>query len=222
MRPTHSIAAYVLTAAFVLALPGRALAAGPDDGDEKKGTFAGFTLPQQVVTRGERPPMDPVGGFQLSLMGGVQLRGSASGQGGIALAWFRRSTAGLGLELEGAFTQGPSGEVTHALLSIILQSGARSAKLVPYLALGGGIFHAKEQVRDSVGDALEEFGIVASDGTETGPLIALGFGMRFYLSESLSLRADYREFRAITSADGGLFDRLFSLRRIGGFISIDF
>ena len=68
-------------------------------------------------------------------------------------------------------------------------------------------------------EALPTFGIEPMEGLETGPLIAFGLGFRFYLSEKVSFRADYREMRAITSGSGSLFNRLFSLRRIGGFLS---
>ena len=76
----------------------------------------------------EAPPRDPVGGFQLGILAGVQLRGSASGQFGLALGWFKRSTSNVGFEFEGAFTRGPDGEVYHGLASI-LRARARSSSL---------------------------------------------------------------------------------------------
>lgn len=185
------------------------------------GEFRGFRLPQQITTADGRPPMDRVGGFQLSLIGAVQLRGSASGMGGIALGYYKQSTGNIGLEIEATTTRGPNGEVYHGLLNLILQSGARSARMIPYLSIGGGIYHAKAKVRDSVADELPDFGITPTEETETGPILALGFGIRYYLSDGVSFRADYREFRALTTGEGDFFDRLFSLRRIGGFLSFD-
>jgi len=178
--------------------------------------------PQQGGVSPEAPERDPVGGFALGILAGVQLRGSASGQFGLSLAWFKRSTSNVGFEFEGAFTRGLDGQVYHGLLSVILQSGSRATRMVPYLALGGGIFHANEQLRDSVRDALPNFGIAPVEGSETGGLIAFGFGVRYYLSEKLSFRGDYREMRAITTSEGSFFDKLHSMRRIGGFLMIQF
>lgn len=190
--------------------------------EEKDGTFSGFRLPgQQISATDERPPMDPVGGFQLSVMGGVQLRGSASGALGLALGYYKRSTGNVGLELEGALTRGPSGEVYHGLMNLILQSGSRAARMVPYLSIGGGIYHAREKIRDSVAEELPDFGIEPVEEQETGALIAAGFGIRYFLTDGISFRADYREFRALTTGEGGFFDRLFALRRIAGFLSFD-
>jgi hypothetical protein len=155
-------------------------------------------------------------------MAGVQLRGSASGQFGLTLAWFKQSTSNVGLELEGAYTRGPDGEVYHGLVSIILQSGSRATKIVPYLALGGGMFYAREQIRDAVAEVLPDFGIDATAQSETGGLIAGGVGVRYYLNEKMSFRADYREMRGITTASGSFIDRLHSMRRIGGILMIRF
>ncbi len=170
----------------------------------------------------EAPPRDPVGGFQLGILAGVQLRGSASGQFGLALGWTKRSTSNVGFELEAAFTRGPDGEVYHGLFSVILQSGSRATRIVPYLALGGGVYHAQTTLRPEVIDALAGFGIEPTDASETGGLIAFGFGVRYYLSEKISFRADYREMRGITTSSGGFFDKLHSMRRIGGFLVIKF
>lgn len=178
--------------------------------------------PQQPGVSAQAPERDPVGGFALGVLAGVQLRGSGSGQFGLSLAWFKRSTSNVGFEFEGAITRGPDGKVYHGLLSVILQSGSRATRMVPYLAFGGGVFHAREQLRDSVREALPDFGIDPTEETETGGLIAFGFGVRYYLSEKLSFRADYREMRAITTAAGGLFDKLYSMRRIGGFLIFQF
>lgn len=210
----------VLTA--LMCAPAALAPAAPSAADG--GNTGLFRLPQEIQTTrvDRRPPADAVGGFQLSLFGGVQLRGSASGQAGVALAYFKRSTAAVGLELEAALTDGPNGQVTHGLLSVILQSGARTARMVPYLALGAGYYRAEEQLRTSIRDALPSFGIVPQENSESGVLVAFGLGVRYYLTSSFSFRADYREFRAVTSAEGNLFDKLFSLRRIGGFLSFDF
>lgn len=219
-------------AALVLLVPGTLLAqevadAGPasDTGADAGTGTAGLFLnlsPQQPGVSAEAPERDPVGGFALGVLAGVQLRGTASGQFGLSLAWFKRSTSNVGIELEGAFTRGPDGQVYHGLLSVILQSGSRATRLVPYLAFGGGVFHAREQLRDSVQEVLPNFGITPEQQTETGGLIAFGFGVRYYLSEKMSFRADYREMRAITTADGGFFDKLHSMRRFGGFLMFHF
>ena len=177
---------------------------------------------QQVLTDGNRPTLDRVGGFQLNLFGAAQLVGSSSGQVGATLAYFRPTTAALGLELEGAATFGPSGRVYHGLLSVILQSGARSAKMAPYLAIGGGFYHAEIDLQAAVQEELEIFGIELGDEVERGPLLALGFGVRYYVSDHMAIRLDFREFRALTQTDGGFLDRLFALRRVGGMVSIEF
>lgn len=214
-------------AALVLLVPGTLLAqsvAGTDGVTTSAGSPALFLDlgEQQPGVSAEAPPRDPVGGFALGVLAGVQLRGSASGQFGLSLAWFKRSTSNVGVEFEGAFTRGPDGQVYHGLVSVILQSGSRATRMVPYLAFGGGVFHAREQLRDSVRDALPSFGIPPTENTETGGLIAFGFGVRYYLSEKLSFRGDYREMRGITTADGGFFDKLHSMRRIGGFLMFHF
>ena len=181
--------------------------------------------PQRPVTGRQtdrRPPADSVGGFQLNVFAGVQLVGSASGQFGAALSYFKPSTGAVGLELEGGFTRGPSGNVVHGLGSIVLQSGVRSTRIVPYLAVGGGFYRAEVSLREAVREELPNFGIEPNNDTEQGALIGFGLGIRYYLRDGLSFRADYREFRAVTGADVGFLDRLFALRRIGGFLSIDF
>lgn len=212
----HRPASLLLIALAILLVGSPAFAAN-EDGDPK-GTFSGFG--SQAV-RDERPEMDPVGGFQVSILAGVQLRGSASGQGGVALGYFKRSTGNIGLELEASVNRGPSGEVLQGIASIILQSGTRATRMVPYISVGGGFFHAREKLRDAVKNELPNFGIVPVEETETGPLLAFGFGFRYYLNDGLSFRADYREFRALTSGDSGFFDRLFALRRIAGFLSFE-
>ncbi len=198
--------------------PGSPVAADEEAKSGSTGTVGLFDL-QQTTRRSDRPPSDPVGGFQISVIAGVQMRGSASGHLGAAVGYFTRSTGNVGIEIEGGVTRGPNGQVNHGLVSMIFQSGGRSSKLAPYLALGGGIYHAKERLRDRVAETLPEFGIETTGGLETGPLIAFGIGFRIFLSEKVSFRADYRELRAITGGSGSILDRLFSMRRIGGFLS---
>jgi len=215
--------------ALVLLVPGTLLAqevadAGPATASSP-GVAGLFLDPGPQQTPGVSPvapERDPVGGFALGLLAGVQLRGSASGQFGVTLGWFKRSTSNVGFEFEGAFTRGPDGQVYHGLLSVILQSGSRATRMVPYLAIGGGIFHAREELRDSVREALPSFGIDPVAGTETGGLIAFGFGVRYYLNEKMSSRGDSREMRAITTAEGNFFDKLHSMRRIGGILMFQF
>ena len=215
--------------ALVLLVPGVLFAqavadAGPVDAPSlgTSGVFLDLSPQQSQGVSPVAPERDPVGGFAVGLLAGVQLRGSASGQFGATLAWFKRSTSNVGFELEGAFTRGPDGQVYHGLVSLILQSGSRATRMVPYLAIGGGMFHAKEELRDSVRDALPAFGIDPVEGTETGGLIAFGFGVRYYLNEKLSFRGDYREMRAITTSEGSFFDKLHSMRRIGGILMFRF
>ena len=94
------------------------------------------------------------------------------------------------------------------------------APAIKSLAFGGGIYYAKEKLRDRVAGELPRFGIDPVEETESGALIAFGLGFRIFMSEKISFRIDYREMRAITGGSGNLFDRLYSLRRIGGFLSI--
>ena len=225
-RHLRGLAALALLA--VLVTPASLLAqeaAHAAEANETSRTGRGGPLnlsPPQTGVSEAAPPRDNVGGFALGVLAGVQLRGSAPGQFGLSLAWFKQSTSNVGLEVEGAFTQGPDGQVYHGLVSVILQSGSRATRIVPYLALGGGVFHAKEQIRGALQEALPEFGIDPTANSETGGLIAAGGGVRYYLSERLSFRADYREMRGITSAAGGFFDKLHTMRRVGGFLMLRF
>lgn len=203
-------------------LLGVATPAFADDG----GTSGSFVLelPQSQidVTRGDRPPMDPVGGVQLGIIGGVQLRGSASGTVGLALGYYKRSTASFGVELEVAATRGPTGEVYHGMVNFIVQSGARSARLIPYIAVGAGMFHARERVQDNLASTLASIGILIPEETETGPIVGFGLGVRYHLTPGVSFRVDYREFRGLTGSDSGFWDRLYALRRIAGFFAFHF
>lgn len=215
--PTLMIAT-VLFAALTTAVP----AAATSEDARSAGTTGHFVLGGQATRVDQRPAADKVGGFQLSLIGGVQLRGSASGQFGVALAYFKSSTAAVGVEVEAVFTQGPNGKVYTGVTSLILQSGARASRMVPYFAIGLGYFRAEENLRDAVADALPGFGIPATNRSETGGLLAFGFGIRYFMAPNISFRFDLREFKLVTSASGNIFDRLFSMRRIAGFLSFDF
>lgn len=212
-------AAVVTTPAAAEPVPGNdPPAAGASDDGGTDGTAGSFSLQGQITSTrvDKRPEADKVGGFQIGVLAGVQLRGTASGQGGLAIAYFKRSTAAVGLELEASFMRGPNGQVYMGILSLIMQSGARSSRMVPYLAFGGGMFRAEEKLRPAVAEALPDFGIEPVPGTETGALFAYGFGIRYYLATKVSFRIDYRDIKAITSAG------LFSMRRIGGFLSFEF
>lgn len=200
------------------------LLATPALADEPEGTSGRFVMPELAqsqieVTRGDRPPMDRVGGFQLSAFFGAQLRGSASGTAGLAIGYYKPTTASIGGELETGAIRGPTGNVYYGLMSIVLQSGARSARMVPYATLGAGAYHATEQVQDNLKIALASIGIVLPEESETGLLLGFGVGVRYYLSPTVSFRVDYREFRGLTSSDSSFWDRWYAMRRIAGFFS---
>ena len=168
------------------------------------------------------PEADPVGGLTMSLLAGSQFVGSTAAQAGFTLGYYSRGAGLVGFEFEGALTLGPAGRVYHGLLNVVLQTGARTSKIVPYVVLGGGMFRAQVDLQDSVEQELQNFDVVLGDTTETGPMIDFGLGVRYFLSDGLSIRLDYREFRALRESDDSFFDRLFALRRIGAMLAVEF
>lgn len=205
----------LLTAILLLA-PVTALATGPgaDPGGQ-----------QEEEGRQPPPPEDEIGGLQLALLGGSQFRATSSGQVGAAVAYFFKPNATFGFELEGGATFGPGGDVLHGMANVILQAGARTSRIVPYVTGGVGVFRAEVSLPSNIQGRLDEFGLQVPRNDETAPFLNFGGGARYYLKEGISLRGDYREFRALLDLQEGnpsLSDRLFALRRIAAMISFEF
>ena len=53
-------------------------------------------------------------------------------------------------------------------------------------------------------------------------MLDFGLGIRYFLSETVSARFDWREFRALRDSDESFFDRLFSMRRFAGMVMFEF
>lgn len=177
---------------------------------------------EQQEERRPPPPQDQVGGFQISVFGGSQFVGGSSGQVGAVLGYFFKPTSRFGIELEAGNTFGPGGNILHGSANLVLQAGARTSRIVPYATAGVGVFHASVDLPGNIQDKLDEFGLALPGDEETAPAVNFGGGVRYYLSEGISLRGDFREYRAVLDVEGNVVDRLFSLRRVAGMISFEF
>lgn len=211
LAPTAATATPLLpTAALV---PATALAGGAPGARQQAA---------QEQEPGPPPFPDRIGGFVVSIFGANIFSGSNALQVGGALAYFFEPRAQIGFEVEGGTTFGPGGQVTFASGSFIVQAGARTSKIVPYIDVGGGYVHAEVDLPEANRQELERLGIVIEPTTESGPSFHYGGGVRFYLREGIALRADFRDTRVVRDGDGSFFDRLFSMRRIAGMLSFDF
>ncbi len=131
--------------------------------------------------------------------------------------------AGIGVEAEGNLTFGPGGRVAQFMGSLVLQTGARTSKFVPYIALGAGFLRASTSFPQATSDALAELGIHPQPTTETAPFVQFGGGLRFYVRPKMAFRMDVRLAQVALDLDGVSFgDSLFAMRRVAGMISWDF
>ena len=141
----------------------------------------------------------------------------------IASGYFFGPKASVGVEVEGNLTFGPAGRVVQFMGSFVMQTGARTSKFVPYIAVGGGILRASTGFPQATADALAELGIIPEPTTETAPFIHFGGGLRFYVRPKMAFRIDARMAQVALDLDGvGFSDSLFPMRRVAGMISWDF
>lgn len=171
----------------------------------------------------ELPPYpDDVGGFQLGMFGGSVFSGSNALQVGGTLTYFLRPTARVGFEIEGATTLGPGGRVLHANGNLVLQAGARTSRIVPYATVGGGFVRATLDLPEATREELDRLGVVVAPDTESGPALNYGLGVRYYVRESIALRADFRSFLVVRETDESFYERLYTVNRIAGMLSMEF
>ena len=179
---------------------------------------------EQEQERREPPPViDPASGPVFSVFGGSVFSGASAFQTGATFAYFFGPKASVGVEVEGNLTFGPAGRVVQVMGSFVMQTGARTSKFVPYIAVGGGILRASTGFPQATADALAELGIVPEPTTETAPFIHFGGGLRFYVRPKMAFRIDARMAQVALDLDGvGFSDSLFPMRRVAGMISWDF
>ena len=182
--------------------------------------------PQQEQEEERRDPpavIDPASGPVFSVFGGSVFSGSSAFQTGATFAYFFGPKAGIGVEAEGNLTFGPGGRVAQFMASLVLQTGARTSKFVPYIALGAGFLRASTSFPQATTDALAELGIHPQPTTETAPFVQFGGGLRFYVRPKMAFRMDVRLAQVALDLDGVSFgDSLFAMRRVAGMISWDF
>lgn len=179
---------------------------------------------EQEQERREPPPViDPASGPVFSVFGGSVFSGASAFQTGVTFAYFFGPKASVGVEVEGNLTFGPAGRVVQFMGSFVMQTGARTSKFVPYIAVGGGVLRASTRFPQATADALAELGIIPEPTTETAPFIHFGGGLRFYVKPKMAFRIDARMAQVALDLDGvGFSDSLFPMRRVAGMISWDF
>lgn len=178
---------------------------------------------EQESEEQELPPYpDAVGGFQVSMFGGSVFSGSNALQVGGTLTYFFKPAAWIGFEVEGATTMGPGGRVTHASANLVLQTGARTSNIVPYLTVGGGFVRARLDLPEPTQRELDRLGIVVEPDSESAPSLNYGGGVRYYLREKIAVRGDFRSTLVLRDTDESFFDRLFTVNRLAGMLSIEF
>lgn len=179
---------------------------------------------EQEQERREPPPViDPASGPVFSVFGGSVFSGASAFQTGATFAYFFGPKAGIGVEVEGNLTFGPAGRVVQFMGSFVMQTGARTSKFVPYIAIGAGILRASTGFPQATADALAELGIIPEPTTETAPFVQFGGGLRFYVRPKMAFRIDARLAQVALDLEGLSFgDSLFPMRRIVGMISWDF
>lgn len=178
---------------------------------------------EQESEEQELPPYpDAVGGFQASMFGGNIFSGSNALQVGGTLTYFFEPAAWIGFEIEGATTMGPGGRVSHAHTNLVLQTGARTSKIVPYITAGGGFVRASLDLPEVTQQELDRLGVIVDPDTESGPAFNYGGGVRYYLREKIAVRGDFRSIIVLRDTDESFFDRLFAMNRVAGMLSIEF
>ncbi len=178
---------------------------------------------QEPERRDPPPVIDPASGAVFSVFGGSVFSGSSAFQTGATFAYFFGPKASIGFEVEGNLTIGPGGRVTQFMGSLVMQTGARTSKFVPYIALGGGFLRASTRFPQDKTDALAALGITLQPTTESAPFLQFGGGLRYYLKPGLAFRIDGRFAQVALDLEGVSFgDSLFAMRRVAGMISWDF
>lgn len=203
------------------AAPAGAMPLDPPADTPGVATEAPQQAPQEEPEQRPPPPSEPVGGFVVSGFGGSQFAASSSLHVGGALAYFFEPKAQVGFEFEAGLTFGPGGRVFHTHANLVLQAGARTSRIVPYITAGGGYVRADLDLPETIQTELGRLGVEIPRGSESAPAANLGGGVRYYLKEGASLRADYREFWVFRSGSGSFFERIFSLRRFAAMLSFD-
>ena len=185
-----------------------------------------LTQQQQEQEEERRDPpavIDPASGPVFSVFGGSVFSGSSAFQTGAALAYFFGPKASFGIEGEGNITFGPGGRVYQFLGSFVLQTGARTSKFVPFIALGAGALRASNQYPEATTAALADLGIDPQPRSETAPFFHFGGGVRVYVKPGMAFRADVRFAQvALDLEDVSFSDSLFPMRRVVGMLSWDF
>jgi len=147
------------------------------------------------------PPPDQVGGASASVVVGSMFGASTAAQVGGSFGYSFGSSASIGL---------------------VLQTGARTSKIVPYGTIGVGMMYAKFDPRQAIKEELEALGIVIEEDTELAPGIALGIGVKYYLREGMAMKGDFRNYWMWRSIQGGFNEHLYTLRRVAGGIVWEF
>ena len=180
-------------------------------------------LQQQGQGAPQAPPLrDPAGGPVVSVFGGSVFSGASTFQVGGAFAYFFGAKATLGFEVEGATTFGPGGRVVHGQGSLIIQTGARASKFVPYVALGVGYLRASTQLPSRTAEVLVSLGINPRPKVENAPYVHFGGGVRFYLKPNMAVRGDVRFAQVALDIPDQSFTDTFPMRRVAAMLSWDF
>lgn len=209
MNFMKSCAAVIVALALLLLAPAAAIAA--TDGSQEQ---------QQDIQ--PPPPPDQVGGANVSVLVGSMFGASTAAQVGGAIGYFLKPGATIGFELEGNLTFGLDGKVAQLFGSLVLQTGARTSKIVPYGTIGAGVMYAKFDPRQAIKDELDALGIVIEEDTEVAPGLALGIGVRYFMSEKVSMRGDFRNYWMWRSIQGDFSEHLYTMRRVAGGIVWEF
>ncbi len=168
------------------------------------------------------PVQDPAGGVVVSVFGGSVFSGASTFQVGGAFAYFFGAKATVGFEVEGATTFGPGGRVIHGQGSLIIQTGARTSKWIPYIALGVGFLRATTSLPTRTSEVLESLGIDPTPTVENAPYVHFGGGVRFYLKPNVAVRGDVRFAQVALDIPDQSFTDTFPMRRIAVMLSWDF
>jgi opacity protein-like surface antigen len=168
------------------------------------------------------PPPDAIGGPNATFFVGSMFGASTSGQAGGSFGYTFKPDSTFGVEVEGGLTFGPDGRVIHLMGHFLMQTGARTSRIVFYAVIGAGIMYATFDPRPEIQSELDRLGIVIEDSTEVAPGVSFGAGVKYYLREGLSLRADYREYRMRRDIEGSFSERLYTLRRLAGMFTFEF
>jgi hypothetical protein len=212
MNAMRSCAVVTITLTLLALVPSAVHAAGGEPQQQQE-------QPQEAQPP---PPPDQVGGPNAGVIVGSMFGASTAAQVGGTFAYFLKPSATVGFEVEGNLTFGLDGKVAQVFGSVVLQTGARTSKIVPFVSFGAGVMYAKFDPRPPIRDELVALGIVIEEDTEIAPGIAIGIGVRYFLSESVSMKGDFRNYWMWRSIQGDFNDHLYTLRRVAGGIVWEF